>query len=100
MARIYKSNEQEKNKELLALVADRAINIDYLDNFNEIILAEYEKFTSDPVISLKSYKNKALQEYRLKNKYKLKYDYANMSEQEICSIFDNALKSLSQLAVS
>ena len=97
MARIYENNEQEKNKELLALVADRAINIDYLDGFNEIILAEYKKFTSDPAIDLKSYKNKALQEYRLKNKHRLKYDYANMSEQEICSIFDNALNSLARL---
>lgn len=47
---------QMSSKELLALVADRAINVDYLDDFNEIILAEYKKFTLDPAIDLKGYK--------------------------------------------
>ncbi len=88
------------NKELLAAIADRAVNIDYLDSVNDIILAEYRKFTLNPAINLIKYKSKALQDYRLKNKYIPKYDYNNMTEQQICSIFDNALNSISQLATS
>ena len=88
------------NKELLAGIADRSINIDYLDNVNEIILSEYKKFSLNPKVNIIKYMNKALQEYRLKNKFKLKYDYDNMTEQQICSIFDNAISSLSQLSNS
>ncbi len=81
-------NNKNDNKKLLALLSSRVISADYLGNFNEIILTEYKKFIP---------KNFYIKPRSNNKKYKNPLDYDDMTEQEICRIFDNILRNISNL---